>query len=107
MSCTKITVKRGGSVSLQHYIRQDNKALDVTDWEFASTIKLGDVVVAEFDIQVINALKGHIELRVQSTDTWPLGTLQFDVRYTIPTASGPTIYYSPTVNLECKERITP
>lgn len=110
MSCSSISIKRGGSLKLQHRISVGGKPTDITGWAITSSIQFGSEIIGEFAVNVLNAAKGQLELVAPDTEAWPLNTLQFDVKYVIPSADGvadPYTYYSPTVNLVVKERVTP
>lgn len=105
MSCsTAIKVKRGGSLSLIHSIKLNGVVQDLTDWEIAALIKFGTREVASFTITPLDLAQGIVQLQVDTTEEWPIGTLVFDVKYTLPSGY---VYYSPTLSIACAERITP
>lgn len=110
MSCSSISIKRGGSLRLQHRISTGGKPTDITGWAITSSIQFGSEIIGAFEVNVIDAPAGRVELVAPSTEGWPLNTLQFDVKYVIPSQDGvadPYTYYSPTVNLVVKARVTP
>lgn len=104
MACAAIKVKRGGSLGLAHRVRIDGAVTDLTGWTFAAQVKLGERVVDNFVITPVDLTQGLVRLDIASTEEWPLGTMSFDVKYTMP---GGFVYYSPTLNITCSERVTP
>ena len=99
-----IQVKQGGALTLRHEVKLDGVAVDLTGWTFASQIQFNDEVVGSFTITPTDLANGIITLSVADTSEWPLGTLIFDVKYTTDTA---VVHYSPTLYMNCYERVTP
>lgn len=104
MSCAAIKVKRGGSLGLDHRVRIDGAVTNLTGWQFAAQVKQGTKVVDDFVITPVDLVLGLLRLDIASTEDWPVGTLAFDIKYTLPSGF---VYYSPTLNITCSERITP
>lgn len=104
MACAAIKVKRGGSLGLDHRVRIDGAVADLTGWQFDAVIKYGESIVDTFVITTVDLTQGLVRLDIESTEDWPIGTLVFDVKYTLPSGF---VYYSPNISIAVSESITP
>lgn len=105
MACEPtISVKRGASLTLQHRVKVNGAVVNLTDWEFAAQVNQGDLMVGEFIITPVDLVNGQIQMVLHTDETWPLGTLTWDVKYTMPDLY---VHYSPTLKLSVTKRETP
>ena len=74
-------IKRGDSFLLALVARVDGVRQDLTNWEVRAAIGTCYGVVDEITVAFTNRAQGEFELSADTTE-WPIGVLEFDIRYT-------------------------
>lgn len=92
--------KRGDSFVFQGKVDQNGQPVDLTGWAIRSQVRLGDELVDELEIEIIDAAAGVFRAKSLDTSAWPLATLKFDVHYL--TAEGYT-HTTPTGTIAVQE----
>lgn len=81
MNGPNLCVVRGDSFVMKGKLGQNGAVVDITGWEIRSQVRVGEVLVAELDVEITDALKGEFILKALDTTNWPPTTLTFDVHY--------------------------
>lgn len=81
---TIFELKRGTTLALAcRAMQTPRKALDLSGWTVAASVRAGNVFVHHF-LPVVDARAGEFELRASAAETalWPTGLLTVDIKYT-------------------------
>lgn len=76
-----MNIKRGDSFQIALVVKVGGVLQDLTDWEVRSSIGTPSRVVAELTVEFTDRAAGEFTLSAE-TDTWPIGSLNFDIKYT-------------------------
>lgn len=76
-----IEIKRGDTFLREGIVEIDGVEQDVSTWGIRAHLRRGNRLVSNLEVIRVG---GRYRLRDAATDDWPLGPLEGDIEYTLP-----------------------